>query len=166
MSPASPELRAEVADLINTEAYLLDRRRWADWIALYADDAVFWVPAHVGDDAVTTDPDNEVSLMYMDRAGLEARIFRIESGDSIASDPLPRTAHVVSNILIGDTGPERIEASATWIVHSHGRPYGPITRGGLYDFVLTRVGDGLGIARKTITIVDDQIVGPLDIYNI
>ena len=40
--------------------------------------------------------------MYMDRAGLEARIFRIEGGDLYATDPLPHTAHLVTNVLIHD----------------------------------------------------------------
>ena len=166
MTKMTSKLRAEVADLLHLEAYHLDRHQWADWLMLYADEAVFWAPAHVSDGEFTTDPDNEVSLIYMDRAGLEARIFRIESGDSYASDPLPRTAHLIGNILITQTKADRISVAASWIVHDHSRAYGSITRGGFYEYNLLGGANGLRIARKKITLIDDAIVGPLDIYNL
>ena len=67
------------AELLYREAWCLDTKRWEGWLALYADDAVYWAPAMVGDEGWTDDPDNDVSLMYMDKAGLEARVFRIEN---------------------------------------------------------------------------------------
>ena len=166
MTKITSKLRAEVADLLHLEAYHLDRHQWADWLMLYTDEAVFWAPAHVSDGGFTTDPDNEVSLIYMDRAGLEARIFRIESGDSYASDPLPRTAHLIGNILITEAQSDRISVAASWIVHDHSRAYGSITRGGLYEYYLVQRTNGLRIARKKINLIDDTIVGPLDIYNL
>ena len=112
---------AEAAELLHREAYLLDRRRWDDWLALYTEDAIFWVPAFASDDAMTTDPDNEVSLMYMDRPGLDARVFRLEAADSYANEPLPWTAHLVSNVMVtGATGSE-LEVAATWLVQSFRR---------------------------------------------
>ncbi|NQU69391.1 MAG: aromatic-ring-hydroxylating dioxygenase subunit beta [Rhodospirillales bacterium] len=166
MTAFDATLTAEVADLLNREVYLLDRRQWDDWIALYAEDAVYWAPAFASDDEMTDDPDNDVSLLYMDRNGLEARIFRIESGDSYASDPLPWTAHLVTNILVTDIRGDEIDVSASWLVHSFNRVYGSIQRGGLYDYTLRREAAGLRIARKKIMVFDDCIIGPLDIYNI
>ena len=159
-------LTAEVTELLNREAYFLDRRQWHDWLGLYADDAIYWVPAFASDDEMTSDPDNDVSLMYMDRPGLEARVFRIEDGDSMANEPLPWTAHLVSNVLIGHHDDDAIEASATWLVHAYTRLRGAVTRGGLYEYGLRRTGNGLKITRKKIMLFDDRIVGPIDIYNI
>ena len=68
----------EAAELLYREAWYLDNKKWDEWLALYADEAIYWAPAMVGDEGWTDNPDNDVSLMYMDRAGLEARIFRIE----------------------------------------------------------------------------------------
>ncbi len=102
----------------------------------------------------------------MDRAGLEARIFRIEGGDSYATDPLPHTAHLVTNVLIHDQTDDLTEVSATWMVHSYTRVRSATVRGGLYDYLLRDTPDGLKIVRKKIYIHDDRIVGPVDIYNI
>ena len=104
MSGFDAALTAEVTDLLHREAYHLDRCEWDRWLALYTDDAIYWAPALSGDDGFTDDPDNEISLIYLDRAGIEARVFRIESGDSFANTPLPMTAHLVTNVRVVDAG--------------------------------------------------------------
>lgn len=155
-----------VAKILYREAWCLDTKRWEDWLALYADDAVYWAPAMDGDEGWTDDPDNDVSLMYMDKAGLEARIFRIEGHDSYATDPLPHTAHLVTNVLMHGEEGGLVEVSATWMVHSYARVRGGSVRGGLYEYGLRDTADGLRIATKKIFIHDDRIVGPIDIYNV
>ena len=44
----SADLRWEVADFLFQEAELLDSQRWEDWLALFDDDATYWVPARAG----------------------------------------------------------------------------------------------------------------------
>ena len=166
MSGFDAALTAEAADLLYREAYHLDNREWEAWLALYTGDAVFWAPAIAGEEGFSEDPDNEVSLIYLDRPGLEARIFRIEGRDSFANAPLPHTAHVVSNVrAVGASGTE-IEVSATWLVNSFRRIEPPILRAGRYAYTLRRADSGLTIARKTVYVLDDRIVGPIDIFNI
>ncbi len=88
------------ADLLYREALALDERRWDDWLALYDEAAEFWVPAWKSEDQPTDDPSSEVSLVYAARRSeLEDRVWRVRSGQSIASSPLPRTAHIVTNVL-------------------------------------------------------------------
>lgn len=166
MSGFDAALTAEVTDLLHREAYHLDRCEWDRWLALYTDDAIYWAPALSGDDGFTDDPDNEISLIYLDRAGIEARVFRIESGDSFANTPLPMTAHLVTNVRVVDAGDPLVQAAASWLVQSFRRTEPPITRAGLYDYRLRRGDSGLLIAKKTIQVLDDRIIGPIDIFNI
>src|SRR3546814_12914445 len=75
------EMSADVlklaSDFLAREAWLLDTRAWNDWLALYAEDAVFWVPTWLDDDAVATDPYTPLSFMYVEgRRGLRERIDR------------------------------------------------------------------------------------------
>ena len=162
---------AEAAEFLYREAWCLDNKQWDDWLALYADDAVYWAPAMVGDEGWTDNPDNDVSLMYMDKAGLEARIFRIEGKDSYATDPMPHTAHLVSNVLVrgdadGLVADGLVQVSATWLVHAYMRVRGGTVRGGLYEYALRETAEGPKIVQKKIFIHDDRIVGPIDVYNI
>jgi benzoate/toluate 1,2-dioxygenase beta subunit len=52
----APELLARCTDLLYREAAYLDERRWQEWLALYADDAEFWLPAWDEDGRPTDDP--------------------------------------------------------------------------------------------------------------
>jgi 3-phenylpropionate/cinnamic acid dioxygenase small subunit len=160
------ELHFEVGELIAREATLLDRRRWDEWIDLYTEDAVYWVPSWANEEETTTDPELHLNLIYLrSRGGLEDRVFRIESRDSYASLPLDRTVHVIGNVLVEKTNGEEIEAVANCLVHTYGKK-GGMTRASLYDFVLRRVDGELKIARKKITLIDDRLEGPVDVYHI
>ncbi len=159
------DLHGEVTRLVYREAMLLDRRRWDDWIDMFTEDAVYWVPAWKNEEETTDDPDGQLNLIYLrDRGGLEDRVFRIESRDSYASVPLDRTVHVVSNVLVESETGNEIEVTANCLVHTYGKK-GGMTRGGLYDYTLRRVDAALKIARKKIVFIDDRLEGPIDVYH-
>jgi 3-phenylpropionate/cinnamic acid dioxygenase small subunit len=65
------------------------------------------------------------------------------------------------------TGVENGEvvARASWIVHSFGQR-GALTRGGSYEYRLRREDRGLRIASKKIILIDDKLVGPVDIFHV
>ena len=163
---AAADLQTEVTNLVYREAMLLDRKRWDEWIDLYTEDAVYWVPAWASEEETTDDPDTQLNLIYLrNRGGLEDRIFRIETRDSYASVPLDRTVHVVSNVLVEDADGDEIEATANCLVHTYGKK-GSMTRGGLYDFLLRRENGALRICRKKIVFIDDRLEGPIDVYHL
>jgi len=96
-------------DLIVREAVYLDERRWDDWLALFTEDCEYWVPTWRTEEALTSDPQAEIShIYYANRAGLEDRIVRIRSGRSPASVPLRRTTHVVGNFLLAGAKENRL----------------------------------------------------------
>lgn len=152
--------------LVFEEAACLDERRWADWLALYAEDAVFWMPAWANESETTSDPELELNLLYLKgRAALEDRVFRIESGDSFATVPMARTVHLVSNVRVLTHTGSAIKAAANWLVHSYGL-HGAITRGGRYEYSLRDEAGALRIAQKKIVMIDDKLVGPVDVFHI
>jgi benzoate/toluate 1,2-dioxygenase subunit beta len=159
-------LHREVEDLIYREATLLDRKKWEEWLDLYAEDAVYWVPAWRSEEETTDDPDTQLNLIYLrNRGGLEDRVFRIESRDSYASVPLDRTVHLVGNVVVDDANGETVAATANCIVHTYGKK-GGMTRASLYDYELRRIGGALKIARKKIIFIDDRLEGPIDVYHL
>jgi len=161
-----PAIDDAASTIVFHEALLLDEKNWPEWLDLYTDDAVLWVPAWKSELETTADPENELNLLYLSgRAGLEDRIFRIETGDSFASVPLDRTVHVVGNaIVVGETSGE-LHVAASWLCHVYGIR-GSFTRGGRYDYRLRKTDRGFKIARKKITMIDDKLEGPVDIYHV
>jgi ethylbenzene dioxygenase subunit beta len=81
-----------VAQFLYDEAELLDRGEYDRWFALFTDDARYWVPSH----PEQTDPVNEVSLFYEDRALMHARIGRLRHARAL--DTPVRTSHLIGNV--------------------------------------------------------------------
>ena len=109
---------AEAAALLTLEAMLLDEQDWDAWLALYVEDAEFWMPAWKSETEPTGDPQRELSLIYYaSRAGLEERVQRIRSGKSVASTPLRRTAHMMGNVLLESEGGGMLSVKSSFSVH-------------------------------------------------
>ena len=104
---------------VYSEARALDEHRWVDWLAYYADDVEFFMPSWDDDDKLTTDPHNEVSLIYYpSRQGLEDRVFRLETDRSSASTPDTRYNRSISNIEILAQDESRVDLTFHFTTHS------------------------------------------------
>jgi len=160
--------RAQAEDLLYREALYLDRRDWDRWLALYRVDAVFWVPAWRDEATTTADPDSELSLIYYaGRRNLEDRVWRIRSGLSVASTPLPRTVHAVSNVLLDGEEQGLPKVTASFTVHRYDvRSDRTHVFFGRYDYLLRREDDAWLIQRKVAFLFNDVIPTVLDVYSV
>lgn len=158
--------RESVEEFLRLEARLLDRKDWDGWLALYAPDTEYWVPAWESEHEPTKDPDLEVSLIYYKgRSGLEDRIFRIRTGMSSAANPLPRTCHFVTNVQSAFRPDGRAEVDANWQVLSYKE--GRTTQlYGTYEYVLVPGAGSWRIEKKKTLLLNDAIAAALDIYSI
>ncbi|HEV8716770.1 MAG TPA: aromatic-ring-hydroxylating dioxygenase subunit beta [Candidatus Binatia bacterium] len=164
----APELLSRCADLLYREAAALDERRWEEWLALYTEDAEFWLPAWDEDGRPTGDPQSHLSLIYYSsRAGLEDRVWRIQSGLSPASSPLIRTCHLLTNVRITDVVNGQPHVSSHWQVQIY-RPEKQQTSTyfGFYEHVLRLEGDSPRIAKKKIILLNDVVESVLDINHV
>jgi benzoate/toluate 1,2-dioxygenase beta subunit/2,4,5-trichlorophenoxyacetic acid oxygenase 2 len=166
MNPESTA-REITESLLILEGRLLDTRDWSGWLQLYRPDTVYWVPAWRDEDTQVSDPDTEVSLIYhAGRWGLEERVVRIRSRQTVTALPLPRTTHFVSNVEAAFSGPDRIEARANWMVQIYQpRTTGQHVHHGSCELVLVRgESETWRIAAKTIRLVNDCVNAVLDFY--
>jgi len=94
--------RRQIEDFIYREARLMDEHRYDDWLALWMDDAIYWVPSNNDD----IDPTQSVSIIYDDRRRIGDRIDRLKSGMAYAQKPPSRMRRVVSNLEVeeGENG--------------------------------------------------------------
>jgi 3-phenylpropionate/cinnamic acid dioxygenase small subunit len=77
---------------------LLDTGRLEEWLALFTDDATYWVPL----ERDQKDPFETSSIIHDDRTLLELRVKQARHPRAHARQPLARTVHQVSNILVED----------------------------------------------------------------
>ena len=155
-----------VRNLIFLEADLLDHQSWDDWLALYTDDCIYWVPSWLSEDELVNDPEMQVNMIYIvGKPGLAARLERISSGQAYAEMPLSQTSHVIGTIRLLDEGNSSLKASAKWITLSMDARIGKVVRGGWYEYDFWR-GDRLKIRSKKIILLEDVIDGAIDIHQI
>jgi len=155
-------------DLLYREAAYLDERRWAEWLALYTEDAEFWVPAWDEDGQPTSDPQSQLSLIYYNRrAGLEDRVWRIQSGLSPASTPPVRTCHMISNVCMTNTSSSEPSVASHWQVNIY-RPerHQSFVYFGFYEHGIRVVNNQIFIARKKILLLNDVVESVLDINHV
>lgn len=160
--------RDEAEELLYREALLLDRGEWDDWLALYCEDAVFWVPAWRDETTPVSDPDRELSLIYyQSRRNLEERVWRARSGLSVASAPQPRVAHQVTNVLVERADDREAQVSASFSTQLYDvRSARSHAYFGRYEYRLKRDTQGLRIAAKKVLLLNDVIPTVLDFYQL
>ena len=101
------DLRA-VTDFLYAEARLADEARYAEWLALWTDAAVYWVPATTDPGA---DPNRQLSHIYDNRARLETRVKMLQTGLRHSQEPASLMRRVVSNIEVRAEGGEWVAES-------------------------------------------------------
>ena len=151
---------------VYAEARALDEARWDDWLEYYAQDVEFFMPSWDDDDRLTTDPANEVSLIYYpSRQGLEDRVFRIKTERSSATLPDTRTNHAISNLEILEQDDAGCRVTFNWTTHSFRYDIVDVYFG-TSQYTLDTRGEKPLIARKHVVLKNDYIHHLLDIYHI
>jgi len=107
---------ADIEKFLFREARLMDEHRYQEWLTLWASDAVYWVPCGHED----TDPLRQVSIIYDNRAKLEDRVNRLQSGSVLAQDPKPRMRRLLSNVEVERAGEEATVGSNFILIQARG----------------------------------------------
>src|SRR5258708_37675678 len=94
------------------EAALLDERRFREWMGLFADDGIYWVPAVPNQES----PFDQASLFYDDRELMKTRIDRLEHPHIHVQTPPSRTAHLVGNVIVEQTDEGEFLVRSTFIM--------------------------------------------------
>jgi len=137
------------------EARLLDTEKYEEWLALFTEDASYWVPLEQGQN----DPFETSSIIHDDRTLLELRVKQIRHPRAHARQPLARTVHQVGNVSITNDTPQEVSVASTLTVvefrNEKQRIYGA-----LVQHRLRRKGDTFQIAHKRVDLVNSE--GELD----
>lgn len=104
MTSSGRDLGWEVEQFLYREARLLDTWRLREWLALFTDDTRYLIPIR---ETLPMSPEglhplDQVAVHHVDedRAGLELRVRRIETGRAHAEEPRTRSRRFVSNVEV------------------------------------------------------------------
>ena len=133
------------------EARLLDTGQLEAWLALFTEDATYWLPL----EREQKDPIETSSIVYDDRTLLELRVKQARHPRAHARLPLARTVHQISNVILKEEKNGEIEVSSTLVLIEF-RSEKQRTWGALVEHRLRRSGEGYRIAHKRVDLVNSE----------
>lgn len=151
----------ELTKFYTNEAWLLDERKFHDWLTLFTDDVFYFMPRRKN--VVRRDLHREVTqpgdLAFFedDKTYLSMRVARLDTGMAWAEDPPSRTRHIVGNLVVEPLENGEVKAKTGFIIHkSHLETEDTFYTGSRED-ILRRVDGQWKVARRTI-ILDANVL--------
>ena len=149
--------RLKIESFLHREARLMDENAYDEWLSLWTDDALYWVPCNRDD----SDPTREISAIYDDRTRLQARIDRLKSGVAYAQDPKSRMRRLISNIEIEDADHGELIVSSNFMLVELRRSKQDLFAGRTIHR-LRPEGDSFRICHKKVLLVNnDEVIDNL-----
>lgn len=148
---ASSGLQREVETFLYRQAALLDARRWQDWIDLFTDDGVYWMPIA----PEQTDWLGQPSIFAEDRLLMEVRMGRLQHPNAWSQAAMWGTNHLVGNVIVesvqGDTVQVYSRFQSMELRRDTVRHFG-----GSYRHTLRRTPQGLRVALQRVDLMNGQ----------
>ena len=113
--PVASELHYEISALLNRECRLLDDGRFEEWLDLFQEQCVYWIPS----DVKPHDPGRTITWEIQDRRRLEDKIARFRTGFAFSQLPPTRTRHCLSNIEAWAVGETELRVRTNLTIHTY-----------------------------------------------
>jgi 3-phenylpropionate/cinnamic acid dioxygenase small subunit len=107
VATAADALR-EIEQFLYRQSEMLDNKLWQDYIDLFADDGVYWMPVV----PEQTEWEGSPSIFAEDKYMMEVRMGRVSHPTAWSQAPMWGTSHVIGNVVIES------QSEAGWVVRS------------------------------------------------
>lgn len=151
-----------VEQYIYREARLLDERRWQEWLDLWTEGGMYWIP-HSFDQ---TSPYEHISLCWENKLLRELRIRRLENSRNWSQQPVTQSCRVVSNVMIDGTDPDGYLVVRSAFHSMEWRGKEQVHRvGSLIHKLQAQEDGGWKLRMKQVNLVDrDAVHGAIQVY--
>lgn len=155
------ELWHELNQFYIREAWLLDERRFSEWLALFTEDMFYFMPRRKNvlrrDRHRELTQPGDLAFFEENRSDMELRIARLETGHAWAEDPPSRTRHLVANLVIDARDHSETRTRTAFLVHRSHLETDEDRFSGYREDVLRKLGEDWKIARRTI-VLDANVI--------
>ena len=146
----------ELMAFYTREAWLLDDRKFKEWLELFTEDVLYFMPRRKNvprrEAHRELTPLGDLAVLEEDRRYLEMRVARLDSGMAWAEDPPSRTRHLIGNLVVEPLEGGDAQARTAFLLYrSHLETDQQLLAGSRED-LLRRVGGAWKIAKRTIVL--------------
>ena len=162
VSTLSPgELWHELMQFYTHEAWLLDERRFQEWLDLFTDDVFYFMPRRRNvqrtDMGRELSQEGDLAIFEDDKTYLKMRVDRLDTGMAWAEDPPSRTRHLIGNLVVEPLPNGEVKAKSAFILYrSHGETDENIFAGSREDEL--RNVDGEWKVAKRVIVLDANVI--------
>jgi 3-phenylpropionate/cinnamic acid dioxygenase small subunit len=148
---SATDIVREIEQLLYRQSELLDQKLWQDYIDLFTDDGVYWMPVTPDQ----TEWEGSPSIFAEDKYMMEVRMGRVTHPTAWSQVPMWSTSHVIGNVVLES------ESDGAWIVRSRFHMM-ELRRdtvrhfGGSYRHTLVRDGGQLKIKLQRVDLFNSQ----------
>jgi 3-phenylpropionate/cinnamic acid dioxygenase small subunit len=138
------------------EAWLLDERRLNEWLELFTDDLIYFMPRRKN--VLRRDIERELTkpgdmAFFEDTMEMmRVRVMRLETGMAWAEDPPSRTRHLIGNLVVGPTENGEIRTKTGFIVYKSHLETDTDIYAGYREDVLRQVDGEWKISKRTVVL--------------
>jgi 3-phenylpropionate/cinnamic acid dioxygenase small subunit len=160
-------LKEEIEQFLYHEAELLDERRYEEWLALFAEDAQYFMPMrrnvpHDEPEREFTRAGTDVNWFDEGKDTLTRRVKQILTGIHWAEEPPSRICHMISNVQVvtgppAAAPPSEVTVKSRFLVYRNRVETETDFLVGKREDLLRRVNVGWQIARRKI-ILDQSVL--------
>ena len=138
------------------EAWLLDERKFTEWLDLFTEDVLYFMPRRKNvphrELYREVTPLGDLALFEDDKRYLEMRVARLDTGMAWAEDPPSRTRHLIGNLVVEPLDNGEVQAKTAFLVYrSHLETDQHLFAGSRED-VLRQVNGAWKVAKRTIVL--------------
>jgi 3-phenylpropionate/cinnamic acid dioxygenase small subunit len=143
------------------EAWMLDERRFKEWLTIFTEDLYYFMPRRKNvtrrDLARELTAPGDLAFMEETKLDMQLRINRLDTGMAWSEDPPSRTRHLIGNLMVESLGENEAKALTAFIVYkSHLETDQDLYAGSREDIL--RKEDGVWKVAKRTVILDANVL--------
>jgi 3-phenylpropionate/cinnamic acid dioxygenase small subunit len=138
------------------EAWLLDERRLTEWLDLFTEDVLYFMPRRKNvprrELHRELTPLGDLAILEEDKRYLEMRVARLDTGMAWAEDPPSRTRHLIGNLEAAPLENGEVQAKTAFLVYRSHLETDHQLLSGCREDLLRAVNGAWKVARRTIVL--------------
>jgi benzoate/toluate 1,2-dioxygenase beta subunit len=141
----------QIERFLYCQSELLDTKAWQDYVDLFADDGLYWMPVSAGQQDWMDTP----SICLEDKSLMGVRMDRMLHPNAWSLSGLWETSHVVSNVVVEADDGHEIKVRSRFYLFEQRRD---LARhfAGRYQHILTEQDGRLSIKMQRVDLVNSQ----------
>jgi len=145
------DLKERVEQFLYRQSELLDNKLWQDYIDLFADEGVYWMPAL----PEQTEWEGSASIFAEDKMLMSVRMGRVTHPNAWSQAPMWATNHLIGNVVIESQTPKEVVVRSRFHMMELRRD---TVRhfGGTYRHTLVKQGNGFRIKLQRVDLFNGQ----------